>query len=116
MPVIKKFSYAKVDTIFTGIGKVVSVRSLPSFKGRGKGRAQLLNITVIVQDFYSSSTIEIKWFNAYASITQKFEKAKYIKFTGSIQEYQGSTQVANPDFNEIDRDIIPANEEEEVEL
>jgi ATP-dependent DNA helicase RecG len=116
MPVLKKFSNAEVDSIFTGVGKVISVRSLPSFKGRGKGKAQLLNISVIVKDHFSSRTLEIKWFNAYGSISQKFEKSEYIKFTGSIQEYQGAIQVVNPDFNEVLKEDLPVTEEREADL
>ena len=115
-PVIKNFSYAKLDTIFTGVGKVVSVRSLPSFRGNGKGKAQLLNITVIVQDHFSSKALEIKWFNAYASVSHKLEKSKYLKFTGSIQEYQGSIQMVNPDFFDIEESSLPKTEEKEAKL
>jgi ATP-dependent DNA helicase RecG len=111
IPTLKDFSSAYEDALFTGVGKVLSVRALPSFNGRGKGRAQLLNITVVVQDIFSSNAIEIKWFNAYSSISQKFNKSKYVRFTGVVQSYQGKKQIINPEFHSLEEHELPSKQE-----
>ncbi|WP_127715169.1 ATP-dependent DNA helicase RecG [Halobacteriovorax sp. HLS] len=116
MPVLKNFSHAKEDSIFTGIGKVISVRSLPSFNGRGKGMAQLLNITVVVQDIFSKSSLELKWFNSYSSVSHKIQSSKYLEFTGQVQSYQGALQVVNPDFKPYTQNELPSTEEKESQL
>ncbi|OUR93093.1 hypothetical protein A9Q84_21555 [Halobacteriovorax marinus] len=111
IPVIKNFTEAYEDCFFSGVGKVLSTRSLPSFKGRGKGHAQLLNLSVIVQDIFSSKILEIKWFNAYSSVAEKFQKASFIKFTGNVQIYQEKLQIVNPEFHEINELDLPKQEE-----
>ncbi|WP_372653302.1 ATP-dependent DNA helicase RecG [Halobacteriovorax sp.] len=110
-PVIKKFESAYEECLFTGIGKVISVRSLPSFKGRGRNQAQLLNITVVIQDHLSKKTMELKWFNAYPSIAQKIQLLNYVKFTGKVQIYGESKQIINPDFESTLEETLPNSEE-----
>ncbi len=110
-PVIKKFEHAYEECLFTGVAKVLSVRSLPSFHGKGKNRAQLLNITALVQDHLSKNVIELKWFNAYPSLSQNIQKLLFIKFTGKVQIYQDSKQIINPDFESYLEESLPTTEE-----
>ena len=115
-PVVKKFEHAYEECFFTGVGKVISVRSLPSFKGHGKNRVQLLNITAIVQDHLSKNIIELKWFNAYPSVSQNIQKLHYVKFTGKVQIYHDSKQIVNPDFESQLEDTLPSKEENDLDL
>ncbi len=116
IPVIKKFENAYEECLFTGIGKVISVRSLPSFKGRGRNQAQLLNITAIIQDHLSKRTMELKWFNAYPSLAQKIQLLNYVKFSGKVQIYGEAKQIINPDFESMLSDSLPNTEENDILL
>lgn len=115
-PVIKKFENAYEECLFTGIGKVISVRALPSFKGRGRNQAQLLNITAIIQDHLSKRTIELKWFNAYPSVAQKIQQLNFVKFSGKVQIYGESKQIINPDFESTLSETLPNSEETDLAL
>ncbi|CBW25097.1 putative ATP-dependent DNA helicase [Halobacteriovorax marinus SJ] len=115
-PVIKNFQNAYEECLFSGVGKVLSTKSLPSFKGRGKNQAPLLNITAIVKDIFSDNIIELKWFNAYPSQSQSIQKLDYLKFSGKVQIYNSSKQIVNPDFESILSTELPTKEEEENPL
>lgn len=115
-PVIKSFNHCYEECLFTGVGKVISSRSIPSFKGRGRNQAQLLNISLIVQDRLSKETIELKWFNAYPSLSHQVQQLNFIKFSGKVQIYHDSKQIINPDFNSMLEENIPTDEEEDPSL
>jgi len=101
LPTPQKFHSARESYLFSGRGEVLSCRTTPNFKAKGKRGAVLLNISVVVRDLYSSETITMKWFNSYSSVSKKIESLKYVEFLGTIQSYQGQKQVINPDIKEI---------------
>lgn len=100
IPDAHSFNKASIDQYFRGRGKIVSIQSRPNFKARGKGRAMLLNITVIVQDLNSTQTLTLKWFNSYGSVNDKLKKIDTIEFVGVTTEYMGQLQILNPEFQE----------------
>ena len=120
LPTFNAFTMAEDQLLFRGQGKILSVRSTPNFKARGKNRAVLMNLTVVVQDAFSPNTMELKWFNCYGSIVKKIEKINYISFLGTVQLFQEKKQVINPDFEEVDEvdllSTIPTIDEKELEL
>ncbi len=101
LPPVCEFKYAQVDSYFRGNGKIISVRSKPNFKAKGKGKALLYNINVIVKDLNSEKTMSLKWFNCYSSIQKKLEKLELITFLGVVSQFNGELQIANPDYEEI---------------
>lgn len=109
LPPLKDFSYAEEGEYFKGVGKVLSNQSRPNFYARGKGRAMLHNITVVVQDEKSELTLNLRWFNAYGSLTEKIKRLETFTFSGVVQSYQGQLQIINPEISDYD----PSQEEEE---
>ena len=101
LPPLDKFSTAKISQYFRGVGEVISVRSKPNFRSRGKGRALLFNISVTVKDLNSDSFITLQWFNCYSSIEKKIKDIKEIEFLGVVSEYNGVLQITNPEFSEL---------------
>lgn len=101
LPEIASFQYANIGEYFRGIGKVVSMRSTPNYKSRGKGRAVLLNITITVKDDLSENYITMKWFNAYQSVQKKLEAMKHFEFLGVISIFNDSLQIVNPELFEL---------------
>jgi ATP-dependent DNA helicase RecG len=101
LPGPQKFSQARESYLFCGRGEVISKRSSPNFKARGKRGAMLINITVIVRDLFSGETISLRWFNSYSSILKKIENSTHIEFFGTVQNYQGQKQISNPEFNDL---------------
>lgn len=101
LPIVRSFESVKESYIFRGRGNVISSRVLPNFKARGKSGATLLNITLIVQDYYSSKQVSLKWFNAYSSVARKVEKLKNIEFVGTVQVFQDQYQIITPEIIEL---------------
>ncbi|MEE3078294.1 MAG: ATP-dependent DNA helicase RecG [Bdellovibrionota bacterium] len=100
LPDLNDFGHLEVGEYFRGAGSVVSVRSRPNFRARGKGRALLYNVTVTVKDIQSEGLLNLTWFNCYSSIEKKIKALGKIEFIGIVSEYNDSYQIANPEFGE----------------
>ena len=100
LPSLDKFENAVISNYFRGTGEVISVRSKPNFRARGKGRALLLNITATIKDSLSDNIITLQWFNCYSSVEKKIRDITKIEFLGVVSEYNGLLQITNPDFGE----------------
>ncbi len=109
-PTVKSFNFAQVSYLFKGKGKIVSIQAKPNFKAKGKGRAMLYNVTAVVKDSRSDQTLNLKWFNCYSSIQKKLQELDEIEFIGTVSEYNGLKQIANPEYYE------PKNQDEVREL
>lgn len=119
VPPVRPFQYATTMSLFKGVGKIISVQEKPNFKNKGRGGVPLINMNLVVQDNYSSTTLFLKWFNLYPAQSQKVRNHKYISFLGSISEYQGIKQVMSPDITdltkeEMARDIDSWNNPEDI--
>lgn len=108
LPPARDFSHAKEGNYFKGVGKALSNQSRPNFYARGKGRAMLHNITVVVQDKKSDNTLNLRWFNAYRTLNDKIKNLDTFCFSGVVQNYQGQFQIINPEISQYD----PAQKEE----
>lgn len=107
VPPIQSFLQMKEGDYFRGVGKIVSHQTRPNFKARGKGRALLQNIMVVIKDLHSDQVLNLRWFNAYNSINQKIKTNETITFLGVIQSYNGVYQIINPDFETHDPSFLP---------
>ncbi|MCP4913905.1 MAG: ATP-dependent DNA helicase RecG [Oligoflexia bacterium] len=110
LPTFQSFKLAQIDSMFRGMGKILSVQTRPNFKTSGKGKAPLANITVTIQDRFSPDTISLKWFNCYPSQVKKIESLDKISFLGEITSFNGQLQIVNPDHqvvldSEYERDL-----------
>lgn len=101
IPALHNFSTVKIGEYFRGIGSVRDIQKRPSKSGFGKGRVPLQNISVIIKDYYSDSYISLKWFNTYPSIVKKIESSEYFGFLGKVQEFNGATQIVNPEITPL---------------
>jgi ATP-dependent DNA helicase RecG len=110
VPPIKSFEYFKEGEVFRGAGEIISHQTRPNFRARGKGRALLQNILIVVKDLNSKEIIHLRWFNAYGSINQKIKCHEKIIFTGQLQLYNGLFQIVNPEFMPYDPDFKPVAE------
>jgi len=99
LPEVNSFKFSNIGSYFRGIGKVISVQTKPNFRASGKGRASLFNLSVNVQDKLSSQLLTLKLFNCYGSVRSKIESLDEIEFLGVVSEFNGTKQIANPDFN-----------------
>lgn len=102
LPPLKDFSHAQEGKFFKGAGKVLSNQSRPNFRARGKGRAMLYNITLVVQDLKSNMTLNLRWFNAYGSLNDKMKRLEEFSFSGIVQSYQGQLQIINPEITDYE--------------
>jgi ATP-dependent DNA helicase RecG len=98
IPEIKDFSSAVIGTYFHGKGNIVSMNARPAFWAKGKGRAMLYNISLVVKDPSSGQMIYLSWFNCYGSTKIKLEQIKEIEFFGEVSEYKSIRQITNPDY------------------
>lgn len=110
IPPIRSFIHFKEGDFFRGVGEVISHQTRPNFRARGKGRALLQNILIVVKDLDSKEIIHLRWFNAYSSINQKIKSCKKIVFTGQLQLLNGLYQIVNPEFGAYDPDYNPPAE------
>lgn len=101
LPSFQSFKMAQVDSMFRGMGKVLSVQTRPNFKTSGKGKAPLANITVTVQDRFTPETISLKWFNCYPSQVKKIESLDKISFIGEVSSFNGQVQLVNPEQQDV---------------
>ncbi len=101
---VNTYAYAAEESLFQGIGKVLNFQHKPNFKSKGKGRTPLSNITLIVQDAFSMSTLTLKWFNCYPSQAKSLKELDFIHFSGQVSAFNGQLQLISPEFNEITRE------------
>jgi ATP-dependent DNA helicase RecG len=101
LPKVQPFSQAHAQSVFKGVGKVLSFRDQPNFKSMGKGRVPLSNVTITTQDKYSSGTLTLKWFNCYPSQVKTLKDHQEIYFTGTLSEFMGQFQIINPDVIDL---------------
>lgn len=101
LPEVKSFSLIKPDEFFRGNGKILSIQARPNFKARGKGKAMLYNINVVVKDMFSEGIINLKWFNCYSSIQKKLSSLSTIDFLGVATEFNETIQIVNPEYCEL---------------
>jgi ATP-dependent DNA helicase RecG len=101
LPPIASFKTIAEHNHFKGIGKVLNFRHQPNFRGTGKGRAPLSNVTIVFQDRFSPGTITCKWFNCYPSAVTSLKELDFAFFSGSISTYLGSAQIISPEYIQI---------------
>jgi ATP-dependent DNA helicase RecG len=78
----------------------VKVLSHQVSKGKlAQKRIPLNNISLTVQDIDSKVIIQLKWFNAYPSLTKKIIGFEHLSIFGKVTVFNGSMQMINPDFN-----------------
>ncbi|MFZ4713076.1 MAG: ATP-dependent DNA helicase RecG [Bacteriovoracaceae bacterium] len=98
IPEMEDFSHASIGSLFHGQGRVASMNARPAFWAKGKGRAMLYNITLVVKDPITGQMIYLSWFNCYGSTKIKLEAIKEIEFFGEVSEYKSIRQITNPDY------------------
>ena len=96
------------EGLFRGIGRLLHCRRAPSFSGRSARGGHLWQVTAQVRDAYSRGTLQLKWFNAYGSVSHKLSSSEYLVFTGSVRLYGNTLQVVNPRIETIREEDIPA--------
>lgn len=99
LPPPQSFDHAELGEYFRGIGKILSIQARPNFRAKGKNRAMLYNINLVVQDHASSQVINLKWFNCYGSVQKKLASLDNIDFLGIISEYNDQLQISNPEYS-----------------
>ncbi len=72
-PKISPFTSMREGELFLGKGKIIGSNFAPAFGRRGKGKAQLFNVSLTVQDELSEELLTIKIFNAYPNIKKSVE-------------------------------------------
>jgi ATP-dependent DNA helicase RecG len=97
-PEIKSFDHLVENMLFKGKAKILNIQAYPAFRRFGKGRVQLFNMTVIVQDTFSSKTLTLKWFNAYPNLPKKLKSIEEMIFIGKVQNFKGVLQIINPEI------------------
>lgn len=98
-PKAKPFTEIVDEELFWGNGTITGVKSVPAFGRRGKGKIQLFNITMYVQDKLSDDVITLKFFNSYPNQVKSFNQMSEISFIGKAQLYKGDIQISNPNLN-----------------
>ncbi len=119
LPVLLDFSNATLGQYFRGLGIVKDIQKRPSSGMRGKAKIPLQNISVTIKDYYSDKYLSLKWFNSYPSIVKKIEESNHLVFLGKLQEYNGATQIVNPEINDISEDEInslKSNDSQELKI
>lgn len=106
IPPLQNFSTIVEGHYFRGVGHVKNIQKRSNPNVRGKGKIPLQNVSVIIKDFYSDRFVTLRWFNSYPSITKKIEESEFVAFLGKIQDYNGITQVVNPDITPITQEEI----------
>lgn len=95
-PTLQAFSQMRDGTLFLGSCKLLSANFAPAYGRRGKGRAQLFNATLVVQDTLSGEIANLKFFNTYPNFRKTLESKETFTFMGPVQNYRGTLQVTNP--------------------
>lgn len=98
-PQISPFSSMKEGELFLGKGRAIGSNFSPAFGRRGKGKVQLFNVTLTVQDVLSDGIVNIKIFNAYPNIKNTIDKKDEFTFMGKPTSFKGDLQLVNPKFD-----------------
>lgn len=101
LPKVQSFSGLHEDSLFKGVGKVLSARDQANFKAMGKGRTPLSNVTLTVQDRFSSHFMNLKWFNCYPSQVKALKDMTHIYFMGNVSTFMNEFQMISPEVDEI---------------
>lgn len=102
IPPLNNFSNLAPGNYFRGFAIIRDVQQRINPKLKGKGRAPLMNLTVLVKDYYSDRFISLKWFNTYPSTIKKIQTSEFVLFLGKIQTFNNEFQIINPDFQMVD--------------
>jgi len=89
-------SEASIDQYIHLSVKVISAINSPGKLNRKK--IPLSNITLNAQDLETKKIIQLKWFNAYPSLTSTVTKADYLQIFGKISQFNGQLQIINPEI------------------
>ncbi len=98
-PKLQSFEHINLSEIFMGRGKLINIRFSPAYGKRGKRGLQLFNATAVIKDLLSENFMTLKWFNTYPSLKKQLESLEEFSFLGTVSEYKGSLQIANPKIN-----------------
>lgn len=101
-PKLVPFSQIQIDELFLGEGRVLSLNLAPAYGRQGKGRVQLFNATLLVQDTMSENQLNLKFFNVYPSFKKQMETIQNFIFMGTVTDYKGMVQIVNPKINPKD--------------
>ncbi len=104
LPSVASFKTAAEHSYFKGVGKILNFSQKPNFRGSGKGRAPLSNVSLVIQDRFSPATLTCKWFNCYPSAVSSLKGADYIFFSGTVSTYLGTAQIVGPEYIPITKD------------
>lgn len=99
----------EVGKLFLGRGIKRHMKAYPAFGRRGKGRVQLFNITLLVQDFKSDEILSLRWFNSYPNIRKQLDQLEDFIFMGVVTENKGELTMTNPQINPVkinENDVI----------
>lgn len=98
-PKLLPFSHIHIDELFLGEAKLINLNLSPAYGRSGKGKVQLFNATIQVQDTQSSAHLTLKFFNIYPGFKKQMEEKEIFTFMGTPTEYKGILQIVNPKIN-----------------
>lgn len=98
-PKLSPFSQIKIDELFLGEGRLISMNLSPAFGRKGRSRVQLFNASIVVKDIHSQAQLTLKFFNIYPSFKKQMEEREIFTFMGMASEYKGMLQIVNPKIN-----------------
>jgi len=101
-PKLSSFESIEVDELILGKGEILAINSTPAFGRRARGKMQLFNITVDLQDSLSDELLTLRFFNAYPNMVKILKPNNHITFMGKLTDYKGKLQVVNPNLNPKD--------------
>ena len=114
IPPLSSFKERKEGALFKGAGRTISFRSRPNYRGHGKNRIQLQNVTMTIKDFFGHEIIDLQWFNSYPNLVYKLKKIDQLVFSGTCKKYNGKWQIINPQVDEASKeDIVELKEQTE---
>jgi ATP-dependent DNA helicase RecG len=102
IPPVAPFHQGKLNQLFKGQGKVLSIQKKPNLYGKGKKGIKLYNLTVLVRDLNGDRTLSLKWFNAYPSLISSIEQLEFLSFYGELSVFGSNIQIVNPYFQALD--------------
>lgn len=98
-PKLSPFSSMKDGELFLGSCKPISINLAPAYGRRGKGKVQLFNATITVEDELSKDIATLKFFNQYPNFKKSIESKESFTFMGPVQNFKGVLQLVNPKIN-----------------
>ena len=108
IPRLSSFEECREGSLFQGAGRVLSFRSHPNYRARGKNGIQLQNIVITLQDYFGNNSIDLCWFSAYPNLVYKLKKIDRIIFSGVCKTFRGKRQIINPQITEVSKEEIIA--------